>query len=269
MNQRTQVLCAWAGVACTVVFFVGFSISGFITPPSPNSGPDEIAQMFRDNQSRIRVGILICSLGAALVAPWSAVIGVQLRRIEGRYSPLAYTQMISGACLVMEFLFPLMAWQAAAFRTERSPELIQAINDLAWLPFLGIACTSVVQGFAIGIVILRDRAAQPAFPRWAGYFNIWIVLMFAPASAIVFFHDGPLAWNGIIAWWLALTTFFLWIVVTTWVLIRAIRQQAREEADLAGMPSGELPCYDELVADVAQLQRALAATLDRGHQPLK
>lgn len=126
------------------------------------------------------------------------------------------------------------------------PEIIQRLNDLAWLPFLGIVSTAIVQGVVIGVAILKDPSEDPLIPRWAGYFNIWIVSMFVPAGLIPFFKDGPLAWNGILTWWLALVAFFLWLVVFSIVLIRAIKREAREQADTRP-------------PDVADLARRVAA----------
>jgi len=225
MDIPTQRAAAWCGIAFAALFCVGFVIAGFIPPPGPGLSATEVAALYAQNHMRIRIGLLIATLASALLAPWVAAVGVQMRRIEGRHSVLAFAQMIAGACLILEFLFPLLVWQTAAFRNERDAATVQTLNDLGWLPFLGIACTAVLQGVVIGILILRDKRSNPLFPRWGGYFNIWVVLMFAPASCVVLFHDGPLAWNGLISWWLALVTFFVWMVCLTWMLLRAINTQ--------------------------------------------
>jgi len=250
MNKGTQLVCAWAGIAFTVLFLIGFAVAGFITPPSPDDDPLHVAQMYAENRYFIRAGLLIATVSSALLALWISAIGVQMRRIEGRFSPLAFAQMLSGACLIVEFLFPLLFWQTAAYRGGRSPQLVQMLNDLGWLPFLGIACSAVMQGLVIGAVILRDQRPTPLFPRWAGYFNIWVVLMFAPASLVVLVHDGPLAWNGIISWWLAVIAFFLWMVGNTWVLIKAVNRDDYEAHD-------EVPSHSELIAEVRELRDRL------------
>jgi hypothetical protein len=230
MDTSVQKAAAWCGFAFAVVFCVGFLIAGFIPPPGPGLTATEVARVYAENHLRIRLGLLISTLGSALLALWVAAIGVQMRRIEGRHSVLAFAQMVAGACLILEFLFPLLVWQTAAYRNDRDPAIVQTLNDLGWLPFLGIACTAVLQGLVIGVLILRDKRKDPLFPRWGGYFNIWVVLMFAPASCVVLFHDGPLAWNGLISWWLALVTFFVWMVGLTWMLLRAIDRQEPDES---------------------------------------
>ncbi|MCV7412597.1 hypothetical protein [Mycobacterium florentinum] len=229
MDTSVQKVAAWCGLAFAAVFCCGFAIAGFIPPPAPGLSAREVAALYAEHHMRIRFGLLIATLGSAVLAVWVAVIGVQMRRIEGRQSVLAFAQMVAGACLILEFLFPLLVWQTAAYRNDRDPAIVQTLNDLGWLPFLGIACTAVLQGVVIGVLILRDKRQDPLFPRWGGYFNIWVVLMFAPASCVVLFHDGPLAWNGLISWWLALVTFFAWMLGLTWMLLRAINRQERDE----------------------------------------
>jgi hypothetical protein len=224
----------WLGAAFAPVFFVGFwVIAGFIPPPSPGHSAEQVARMFADDRNRIRIGLWVTTGASPLLAFFVAAISNQLRRAEGPRGPMATVQAISGALIVLEFLFPLLVWQTAAYRTERSAESIQLLNDLAWLPFVGIVGTFMVQALVIGIVILRDDRANPVFPRWIAYVNFWAALGVAGGSMVVFVHDGPLAWNGIIAWWLLLVAFFVWMVTMIWALLRAISAE-----DAAGRSSG-------------------------------
>jgi hypothetical protein len=48
------------------------------------------------------------------------------------------------------------------------------------------------------------------------------------ATQVTLFHDGPLAWNGVIGFWVPVVAFFIWIVAVAVVLLRAID---REPAD--------------------------------------
>jgi hypothetical protein len=133
--------------------------------------------------------------------------------------------------LILEFLFPQLVWQTAAYRRERSPETIQMLNDLAWLPYVGIIGTAMVQMAIIAIVVFGDHRPQPLLPRWSAYLNIWTALGVAPGSFVVFVHNGPLAWNGILAWWVLCVSFFVWMVAMTWLMLRASRIAERAEAE--------------------------------------
>jgi hypothetical protein len=101
------------------------------------------------------------------------------------------------------------------------PEIIQTLNDLAWLPYIGVVGTAMVQMVIIAIVVLQDSRDTPLLPRWSAYLNIWAALGVAPGSLVVFTHTGPLAWNGIIAFWLLCVSFITWMAVMTWLMLRA------------------------------------------------
>lgn len=214
------------------IFFIGLGvIAHFIPPTAPDRDAVEIAELYRDHHGRIQLGVYIAAGAAVLLAPFFATLGVQMRRIEGRHSVLAYIQMMCGALLVLVFMIPMFTWQAAAFRPERAAETTQALNDLAWLPFVGIVWTVLMQWLVIAIAILSDRRPNPVFPRWAGYLNLWACVGIFPGTLIVFFKDGPLAWNGIVGWWVLIVTFFIWMCAMAWLMFRAIDQQEREEAE--------------------------------------
>ena len=206
----------------TLGFFVGLMLfAGFIPPPSPASDAATIATMFRDHTIGIRVGLFISMLATGLLCPFYAAISMQMRRTEGQWSALSLTQAIAGACSTLEIVLPMMIWQAAAFRPERDPVTTQALNDMAWLPFLGLTTTVIIQNIVFGVVILRDRRPDPLLPRWYGYANFFAAVGIVPAGFIVFFKTGPLAWDGLIAWWLPVVVFFCWIIATALLLTKS------------------------------------------------
>jgi hypothetical protein len=243
------------------IFALGFWVlAGFIPPPSPALSAAQITHQFQGNTTGIRVGIVLMEFGSALLLPWCGAIAVQMKRIEGRHTVLTYTQLMAGALLVLEFIYPIMFWLVAAFRPNESALVVQRFNDLAWLTFLGVVTTAVIEVFAIGIVALRDTRPNPVFPRWFAYFNFWCGTLFCPAVLIVFFHHGAFAWNGFISWWLVASVFFIWMLGMTIMLMRAIRHQEAEEA--AGellIPGDPNKAIASLSAEVAALRAEVAA----------
>jgi hypothetical protein len=43
-----------------------------------------------------------------------------------------------------------------------------------------------------------------------------------PGTILVFFKGGPFAWNGIMTFWVPFGAFFMWIIVMTRLLLRAV-----------------------------------------------
>ena len=223
MNVRSLRFCAWCGPAFTVLFAVGFwPVAGLVPPPSPALGSAAIAAFYSGHAMRIHLGVQLGMIASALFLPFVGLISVQLKRIEGRYSPLAYAQLAAGTGSTMVFLFPLMNLQSAAFRADRAPDLVQAISDMSWIPFVGLLCLPAMQNLCLAVGILSDSRERPVFPRWAGFLNIWVGAAYLPAMLLVFVHSGPVAWNGIFSWWLGAAAFFLWILVMTPLLLQAI-----------------------------------------------
>jgi hypothetical protein len=256
MNRTVHKFCAWSGVYLLIIMAIGFVLlAGYIPTRSPGQSAAETAQFLLDNRDRIRWGMILTMFSAALLQPLYTEIALQMQRIEGRYPALALIQFGLGTLLVLEFIYLIFFWQTAIYRVERSPELIQLLNDMAWIPFVGLSSTVVLGVAVFGIAILLDRRAQPVFPRWLGYFNLWCALMFTPGTFNVFFHSGPLAWNGIIAWYLPVAVFAIWLVVISIYLSKAVDTMDEDErvaapVSASGSASAEI---SQLRADVDRL----------------
>jgi hypothetical protein len=226
VNATSQRLCVWAGPALILLLLIGFGIMGFIPPPSPRLAGPEVVNLFSENQTRIQIGGVVMILGSAFLFPWCSAISVQLRRIEGHHSPLTYVQLTAGAVGAMLFLTPMLALEALTFRPELlRPDVAIVAYNFVWLFFLGTPFFAVIQNAAIALAIFLDRSAEPVFPRWLAYFNLWTALLFVPGSACYFFTSGPLAWNGVLVWWIPLTTFGIWFAVMVAQLLKSISRQ--------------------------------------------
>jgi hypothetical protein len=226
MNYRSQVACAWCGPLMTLGFFIGLlPIAHFIWPPAPGWSALHIAHWFQTDTLGKRAGLFIAMVPTGLLAPFYAVISNQMRRIEGVSKPLTYSQLVAGACTVLEIILPLMLWQGVAYRPFRDPVVTQALNDVAWLTFLGTTTTVLAQNAIIGAVVLQDKAAHPVFPRWYADLNFFAVAGVMPAGFVEFFKSGPLAWDGAIVWGVGVAIFFIWICISAWLVILAARQE--------------------------------------------
>ncbi len=225
-NRRLQMLCVWAGPVMVFGWIASFVVlARFIPPPSPGKSPEELVAMYSEHSGGIRLGLMLTMFASALLVPFAAVIWAQMKRIEGPRSVLAQTQLISGGLLALEFIIPLMIWQTAAYRPEIDPTIIRMLNDLGWIMFVGVISSAVVEFGCIGLVILADERNTGVFPRWAGYFNIWVALLVAPAGLVPFFKHGPFAWNGLFSFFMPMFVFAAWVVVMVVLLRRAVLQE--------------------------------------------
>ena len=228
LNTKTQLVCLWCGPIALLIFMVGFwFVAGLVPPPSPADSAREVQDLYRDNTDQIRIGLVLSMIGGGLTAPFVAAISTQMKRVEGTYSPLTYAQLGTGMLGVLLFLFPLAVMQVAAFRPDRDPEMIQLAQDIAWIPFIGAYPAVWIQAIVVGICAFKDEK-EIVFPRWAGYFSLWVALGFMGSSLLYFFKTGPFAWNGIFAFWLPLSVFGAWIIVFFVILRAAILRQAAE-----------------------------------------
>jgi hypothetical protein len=218
-------------------------LAGFIPPPAPSTAPTAVVKMFEQHTSLTRLGLVLTMFASALLVPFAAVISTQMKRIEGKRSPLSSTQLVSAGLLSLEFIIPLMVWQTAAYRPNlESARLVQMLNDMGWLMFVGVISSAVVEFASIGIVILNDQRNTGVFPRWAGYFNLWISILIIPAGIVPFFNHGPFGWNGAFGFFLPLAAFSIWIAVMTVLLRNAILDEEQQEhADMAGAPPTTAP----------------------------
>ena len=225
MNNRMQMLCAWSGPVLLVTFMIGlWFIAGYVPPMSPALSADQVAAIYRENTTMIRIGMLFLIGSCGLAGAWVSVITVQMKRIEGARPVLAYTQLGTGAVGIFLFLLPAMFWTIAAFRPDRDPQLIMLLNDVGWFILVMPFGPPVVQNFAIGLAVLADKSPRPVFPRWIGFFNIWAAVLFIPGGMITFFKHGPFAWDGLLAFWMPLSVFGAWFLAMFVALRSAIRQ---------------------------------------------
>lgn len=256
MNQRTLQWCNFSGVVFVGMWLIGFLFCAqVVPPPSPNDTATDIAQFYRDHTGGIRFGIMLTLYVSPLYATWSGAVAVQMKRMRGVHPILADVQLVLGGLTVLVFMIPALLLEVAAFRPNRSPEIIQALNDIPWLMFIGMGATAILQPALIAIATLQDKSPDPVFPRWVGYLNIWAVLLFLPGPVCVFFKTGPLAWDGIFPWWIPFVVFAAWLVIMIVVVHQSLNRTARVHAAVTTLDNDLAQHITQIVdARVAELR---------------
>jgi hypothetical protein len=226
MTTTDQKTGAWCGFVFAALLGAGLLTAGFVPPPSPSLGADEVAAIYQSHTALIRIGMLLAVLSNVFYLPFIASISVQMRRMQGVGLTPVYLQLGAGSIGTVLLLLPELGFLLTAFRPERSPQLTMLLNDAAWLFFLTPFPTFVAQNCGIAWGILGDQRTQPVFPRWVAFLNLWTALLLIPAGLAFVFKTGPFAWNGLFSFWLPAGVFFAWLLVMASLLLKSV-----DEAD--------------------------------------
>lgn len=226
INKTAARVCAWAGVVMIATFCVSFIyIANMIPPVPPSWTADQVHAFYQENSMNLRLGTALAMLAVAGGFAWSGGVAAWTARMEGPALPvLSFAQLVCAAWSFGGAYLGIVFFSAAAFR-ERSPEIVQMLNDLGWYWIVMPGSCAVMQCAFIGMAILSDKRPDPVFPRWVGYFNIWMGILQIPGVMMAMFQTGPFAWNGLFAFWVPLTVFSLWIYVNTWAMLRATKRE--------------------------------------------
>lgn len=222
IDRRLQLLCAWCGPLFLLLFLLGFLVAGLIPPPSPSDDTIQIAAFYREHADRLRVGLLIAMIATPLMVPFLVLLTLQLKVANPRLAPLAYAQLICGVVVMFLLLLPIALMALAAFRPDRPPESTQLINDSAFFILLWTFSPFSLEYISIGLAVLMDRSERPLFPRWVGWFDMVVALLFVAGGPVLFVKHGVFAWDGLLAFWAVLGAFGAWFTVTFVAVLRAV-----------------------------------------------
>jgi hypothetical protein len=226
-SQRTIL---WWGVTFMVIFGLAWwFLLGMVPPPPPTLSPAEVAAYYTEHATQIKIGAVIASWTSACMVPFSLVIAFQLARIEEGKPIWATLSLVSGALMSMFLVFPPILWGIIAFEPTRSPEITSALNQMANLTLVTTDQFYIFQMIAIWVVSLKAKPDPlNPFPRWLGWMNLWIAVIFEVGAPSFMFKTGPFAWNGLFVFWFPFTFFFFWQTTMYISMFKALRRQ--EEA---------------------------------------
>jgi hypothetical protein len=229
MNTSMQRFGACCSFISAGLFFAGLISAGFLPALAPSLTPAELAGIYKTDQTGILFGGLLIVIASGFCGPFIAAIFLQLRRMEGPRPIGAFGQLASGIANIQFFIFPGLLFVVAAYRPDRSVDSLSALNDLAWIVTMLPWTVGAMQCVCIGWAILAHGNATTPYPRWLGYFNIWIAIGMASSSVIPFFKVGPFAWNGVVGFWIPAVVFGLWELIMGIMTLRAVNRDTLDE----------------------------------------
>ncbi len=227
INRSSQLICAhsaWLPLVCIAAGW--FFIPGWFPPLEPGLESSAVQAMYAADRNAIRIGVTLMAFASVFWWTFSAAIAGQLRRMEALADPIwSRVQMAAASGTALVLLFSAYFILAAAYRADMPADNIQLFHDIGWLLLVGGYPPGFLQNLAIGICILSNKSNQHPYPRWVGYANLWVAILFLPGALLPFFHDGPFAWNGAIGFWLVAGFFFPWMLMMWWFTVKAIKNQ--------------------------------------------
>lgn len=230
-NSALEVIGAWCGLAYVLFFGLGWLLLAHFLPPiSPNLNATEVVLIFQERRLPLMLASVIMMLSTLLLMPISAVTLLLVQKIEQRTGVLTLMLGFSlTLALVLNFYTPF-SWASAAFRPERTPELIQLMSDIGFLQFMGgipmFIMSWAVIAYAVLVVSSRDK---PILPRWFGYFCLWTTVLYIPELLIFFFKTGPFAWDGIVGFWIPAFLFSVYYTATAFAFVPAVKKHLQQE----------------------------------------
>ena len=223
---RAQLVLLWSGpVVAAVLLAMFLAFPGFFPPMSPAMSAQQVAQFYDANRSWIRLSMVGFNLCGIMIVPFLVLIVGQIMRMSTQSHVFAYAYLaavVSGATL---FALSNIFFAVAAFRPDRSPEVIQALNDMAWLSFVAPIGMSVAQLAMLACAVYFDRGPDLVFPRWVAHLAVVTALAMLPSAAAAVFTTGPLAWDGLISFWLRNGAYAGFVVAMFFALREALYRQ--------------------------------------------
>ncbi len=170
---------------------------------------------------------VILTLSVGLSAVGNAVYMCQLKRMS--VSPVFRFAFMAGAITgaIVGCLFPMFCFGLGAFREGYSPEVLQLLYDFGYLSFIGCLGCFFLNWSCLGLAIILDK--NNTLPRWLGYYTIWQSVTEIFATTVWLTHDGPFAWNGLLAFWFNMVLYVPWQFIVYFCIYQAILKQPESE----------------------------------------
>jgi hypothetical protein len=232
-----ELILLWTLPVLAVIWVSAFFLfPGFVHPMSPTMTAAQVAAFYRDpaHLSRIRYSMILFNWFSVGLIPLLSLLVMQVRRMAHRTPILSYCLLGCTAGGPALFLIADLFWLLAAFQPGREPQLTLMFNDLAWMTFTVGVPFLIGQSLILALAIYIDRPDRPVFPRWVAHFNVLVAAALAPAAFTGLALSGPMAWNGLLPFWVKNIAIAVWIVVMGVMLGRNIyREHAANDAQPA------------------------------------
>jgi hypothetical protein len=234
-SQKLALYCNFVFVALTVIGWLG--IAHFWAPAPADLGLEATKQWFtQDYRMQTIIGCTLFYIAAGFLTPGSIQFAIMLSKIEGRYPVWSVTTGVCGIFISLIIFFNCCAWIVCAYRGETSADVIQSWYDWSWFAFLLGWIYLIIEMIATAMVELMDKREVPMIPRWFTWFTLASGVTLVTAAGPAFFKSGPFAYHGLLAFYLPVAVWGIYIAGTTFFMIKSLDRAAVPAS--AALPHG-------------------------------
>jgi hypothetical protein len=229
-----QFTCACSTILLVAFFFVGIVAARFLPPLPPSWSAEQTVNYYHHHQKGIQAAATLIGISSAFYLTMTVAISAQMQRIPNLHYSACALQLAAGTASSVIIVLSGLVLAVATYRLERYAEITQTLNDFFWILIVMGGYTFVAQYSALAYGIIVDNGATPVFPKTMAITNILASIIFLPGIVAVHtVKTGPLAWNGIIAFWIPAVVWGILIVFDAFCLIQATFTEidTREEVD--------------------------------------
>ncbi|MBA3741631.1 hypothetical protein [Sporichthya sp.] len=225
-SLRSQVAMIWWAIGFGAIFGLSFVFLLHMVPP-PNADMDsaELQRWYESRAGEIKIGATISSYTSGFMVPLFIVIGAQIRRHEQGFPVWTWATIIGGSLTSLFLVFPPLLLGVAAFTPGRDPDATAVIHEFAVLTLITTDQYFVFPWIALIVISLRPSTVPASpFPRWYGYFSLWMLTMVELGALAFNWKSGPFSWRGL-PFYFPFAFFGVWIALTAYLLLRSIAAQ--------------------------------------------
>lgn len=232
-TQKFGLWSSWIFAILTVVGWLG--IAHFYVPAPADLGLEATKVWFTETyRTGILVGCSIFYIACCFLVISSVQFGFMLAKIEGKRPLWSIVTVVSGVFISLIIFTNSCAWMVAAYRPEFGADVIQSWSDWAWFAFLLGWAYLALEMIATALVDLADKRDKPMVPRWFSWATIAGAFGLIGAGGIVFFKSGPFAYHGLMAFYVPMGIWGIYLVVTAWFMYKELDREALEARTTSG-----------------------------------
>jgi hypothetical protein len=183
-------------------------------PPDFSMTGAQTAQFYATHQMGMLIGITLSSIGMPFLASWDLQLGMMMKKLEGGSGLVSIVATVGITSISVLLTFDCAVWAIAAYRpASTNPDVTRAMSDLGWISSMLIWPPLCLGMVLVGIIILKRQGLPGSFPKWLGWFSLFVGVCEFGQAGIIFTKTGVLAPNGLGSWYLAVFTWGPWIIL--------------------------------------------------------